>query len=103
MATPESIGVTTCAGRCKRDVDVKLNSGNFAYYHCPCGHSERTHNASSSRHFVSDRVRPLTYSGNIPEIPAKTDSKQLEKSQPPAPDPAGKIPPPPAKKKAFLF
>lgn len=102
MATPESIGVATCSG-CKRDVDVKKNSGGFAYYRCPCGKEARTHNASSSRRFISEYVRPLPYGGNIPEIPEKTDTKPPEKSHPPAPDPAEKIPPPPAKKKAFLF
>lgn len=103
MATPESIGVTACAGQCSRDVDVKKNSGGFAYYHCPCGHSERTHNASSSRSFIAKRVRPLPYGGNSPEIPEKTESKPPEKSQEPAPDTIGKIPPPPVKKKTFLF
>lgn len=96
MATPESIGVCTCV-HCKREVDAKTNSGGYAYYHCPCGHSERTHTATASRHFVAERVSPLTYgeSRKTPEIPAKP-------AAPPAPEP-DKGAAPAAKKRPFPF
>lgn len=89
MATPETIGVTTCGG-CKRDADVKLNAGGFSYYHCGCGHSERTHNQSSSRRFVQSRMRPLNF--EKPDEPREREP-QGEAGNP---APAGQTTPPAA-------
>lgn len=82
MATPEPIGITTCAG-CGRDADAKKNAGGFLYYHCGCGHSERTHNHSASRAFEK-KMRPLNFSRE----PEKSEGqamqiagKQTEKTQ----------------------
>lgn len=75
MATPEPIGVTTCAG-CGRDTDAKKNAGGFFYYHCGCGHSERTHNQAASRAFEK-KMRPLNFSRE----PEKSEGQATEKTQ----------------------
>lgn len=86
MPTPETIGITTCAG-CKREADVKLNRGGFAYYHCGCGWAGRSHNQSSSNRFVQAHVRAVNFGDSpqdpgtpepvaVPEIPGKNQTEQ---------------------------
>lgn len=84
MATPETIGVTSC-DRCKRDVDVKLNSGGFGYYHCGCGWSGRSHNQSASRSFLQNSVKPV----NLYEQPEQPAPGAPETTDKPTPAPAG--------------
>lgn len=83
MATPETIGVTTCDG-CKRDVDVKLNAGGFGYYHCGCGWSGRSHNQSSSRSFLQTRVKPVKLYQPEEVAPAAPGSEQTTEQPQPA-------------------
>jgi hypothetical protein len=103
MATPETVALCTCQG-CKRDVDVKINAGGFAYYHCGCGHSERTHNASSSQRFMSTRTKPVNFDGPDTHVSGP-------KGEAGNPAPAGQTTPPaesktedkPAAKRGFSF
>lgn len=101
MATPETIGITTCGG-CKRDADVKLNAGGFAYYHCGCGWSGRSHNASSSRRFIAEHVRPVNFGepNTTPEAhpgEAGKPAPAAKKTQPAEPNPKA------AEKPGFRF
>lgn len=74
MATPDSIGTTSCCN-CDREVFVRKNRGGFAYYRCEgCGVSVQHHILRHSASFIEKRVKleaePVANTGKKPEKPA---------------------------------
>lgn len=86
MATPDSIGVAQCCN-CGREVFVRKNRGNFAYYRCEgCGIAVQHHIARHSDAWVKSHVKLENVQAPEPEkkpdIPAAKPVAQAKPTPP---------------------